>query len=147
MQAKPKKITRKKLYEKVWTKPMIAICKEYGLSDVGMAKLCKRHDIPRPPRGYWAQVQHGQKPRRAKLPNPDQDATVEIHETEKNRLDPEIQAQIDVLREQLGLVPVRDNLRGAHRLVGDGRQNGRRADQSVAGRALEQQRQARVQML
>ena len=53
-------ITRKQLYEKVWSTPMTAISKEYGLSDVGMAKLCKRHDIPRPPRGYWAQVQHGQ---------------------------------------------------------------------------------------
>ena len=112
-------ITRKQLYDKVWSTPMTAISKEYGLSDVGMAKLCRRHDIPRPPRGYWARVEHGQKPRRAKLPNPEQDATVEIHETEKKRLDPEIQAQVDALLEKLGPVVVRDNLRGAHPLVSE----------------------------
>ena len=44
-----KTITRKQLYDKVWSTPMTAIAKEYGLSDVGMAKLCKRHEIPRPP--------------------------------------------------------------------------------------------------
>ena len=112
-------IIRKQLYDKVWSTPMTAIAREFGLSDTGMAKLCRRHDIPRPPRGYWAKVEHGQKPRRSKLPNPEQDAAVEIHETEKNRLDPEIRTQVDVLREQLGPVPVRDNLRGAHRLVSE----------------------------
>ena len=74
-----KTITRKQLYEKVWSTPMTAISKEYGLSDVGMAKLCKRHNIPRPPRGYWARVEHGQKPPKVELPNPDQDANIEIH--------------------------------------------------------------------
>ena len=112
-------ITRKQLYDKVWSTPMTTLAKEFGLSDVGMAKLCRRHEIPRPPRGYWAKVEHGQKPRRAKLPNPEQDATVEIHETEKKRLDPEIQDQVDALLERLGPVPVRDNLRGAHRLIGE----------------------------
>ena len=112
-------INRKQLYDKAWSTPMTAIAKEFGLSDVGMAKLCRRHEIPRPPRGYWAKVEHGQKPRRAKLPNPEQDATVKIHETEKNRLDPEIQDQVDALLEQLGPVPVRDNLRGAHRLIAE----------------------------
>ncbi len=41
---------------------------KYGLSDVGLAKVCKRHDIPRPPVGYWAKVEHGKKVRRPKLP-------------------------------------------------------------------------------
>ena len=102
---------------------MVAICKEYGLSDVGMAKLCRRHEIPRPPRGYWARVEHGQKPRQAKLPNPEQDATVEIHVAEKQRLDPNVQAQVDLLLGKLGPVPVRDDLRGAHRLVGEMRRH------------------------
>ena len=123
MPKKTRTTTRKQLYEKVWSTPMTAIAKEFGLSDVGMAKLCKRHDIPRPPRGYWARVEHGQKPRRPSLPNPEQDATVEIHELEKIRLDPEIQAQVDMLLGKLGTVPVRDNLRGAHRLVSEMRRH------------------------
>lgn len=116
-------INRKQLYDKVWSTPMTAIAKEFGLSDVGMAKLCKRHDIPRPPRGYWAKVEHGQKLRRPSLPNPETDTPVEIHETEKNRLDPEIQAQVEALLEQLGPIVVRDDLRSAHRLVGEMRRH------------------------
>ena len=118
-----KTITRKQLYHKVWSTPMTTISKEYGLSDVGMAKLCKRHNIPRPPRGYWARIASGQKPHRAKLPNPEQDAAVEIHVAEKKLLDPNVQAQVDALLSKLGPVPVRDNLRGAHRLVGEMRRH------------------------
>lgn len=56
-----KPLDRKDLYELVWSKPMTAIAKEYGLSDRGLAKLCERNSIPVPPRGYWAKKQAGQK--------------------------------------------------------------------------------------
>ena len=48
-------ITREELYEKIWQKPMIQLAKEFGISDVGLAKICKRMEIPRPHPGYWAQ--------------------------------------------------------------------------------------------
>ena len=44
-------LTRAELYEKVWATPMRAIAKEFGMSDVGLAKICRKHDIPVPP-GY-----------------------------------------------------------------------------------------------
>ena len=47
-------INRKELYKKVWEMPITQLSKEYGLSDVGLAKICKKHNVPRPPRGYWA---------------------------------------------------------------------------------------------
>ena len=121
-------ITRKQLYDKVWSTPMTAISKEYGLSDVGMAKLCKRHEIPRPPRGYWAKVEHGQKPPKEELPNPDQDANIEIHGHEvDNEMDSQVQAEVDAALEKLGPVAVREDLRGAHHLIGEMREylNGR----------------------
>src|ERR1700719_1527171 len=49
---------------------MQKLANEFGLSDVGLAKLCRRHDIPLPARGYWAPIQFGQKPGRAPLPAP-----------------------------------------------------------------------------
>src|SRR6185312_15784039 len=55
-----KEISRKELYDLVWSKPMSALAKEYGLSDRGMAKLCIRNSIPVPPRGYWAKKEAGQ---------------------------------------------------------------------------------------
>jgi hypothetical protein len=63
----PEKIslTRQELYERVWTTPMQKLAMQFGLSDVGLAKLCRRHEIPLPGRDYWAQVQFGQKPPRA----------------------------------------------------------------------------------
>ena len=54
-------IKRNALYQLVWSKPVIHIAEELGLSDVGLAKACRRHDIPLPPVGYWAKVAAGQK--------------------------------------------------------------------------------------
>jgi len=30
---------------------------EMGISDIGLAKICKRHNIPRPGLGYWGKEQ------------------------------------------------------------------------------------------
>lgn len=38
---------------------MTVLSKHFGLSDVGLAKLCGRHQIPRPGRGYWAKLKSG----------------------------------------------------------------------------------------
>lgn len=38
---------------------MSRLSKEFGLSDVGLAKLCKRHNIPRPGLGYWRILETG----------------------------------------------------------------------------------------
>lgn len=62
------KFTREALYEKVWAKPMRTLAAEFGLSDVGLAKLCARHDIPRPPRGYWAKLAAGNRLTKTPLP-------------------------------------------------------------------------------
>ena len=56
-------MTREELYRKIWATPMSRLAREYGLSDRGLAKICERHRIHRPPRGYWAKKQFGQKPR------------------------------------------------------------------------------------
>src|SRR5687767_12788611 len=50
--AKPTELTREELYELVWSTPMSRLAGRYGLSDVGLAKVCDRHHVPRPPRGY-----------------------------------------------------------------------------------------------
>jgi hypothetical protein len=48
------KITAKKLYEAVWTKPVRTLAKEWGLSDTGLAKICRKNGIPLPRVGHWA---------------------------------------------------------------------------------------------
>ena len=45
---------REKIYEEIWLEPIQHVAKRYKLSDVGFAKVCRKLDIPRPGRGYWA---------------------------------------------------------------------------------------------
>lgn len=75
-------IKRKELYKLVWQKPMTRLARDYGLSDVGLAKLCRRHNIPRPPRGYWAQKEHGKAPRQVPLSDPDNNGDIQLREPE-----------------------------------------------------------------
>ena len=42
---------------------MTALAQEFGISDRGLAKVCGRHRIPVPPRGYWAKVAAGERPK------------------------------------------------------------------------------------
>lgn len=64
----PVSLSRAELYEQVWATPIVQLAKRYGLSDVGLAKACKRHRIPRPSLGYWAKQAVGRAPAQPPLP-------------------------------------------------------------------------------
>lgn len=55
----PHSFTRRELHQLIWSKPLNKLAAELGLSDVGLKKLCKRHDIPTPPQGHWISIHHG----------------------------------------------------------------------------------------
>jgi integrase len=59
---------REALHDLVWTAPVTEIAERLGVSDVGLAKLCRRAAIPRPGRGYWASVESGKQLGRPPLP-------------------------------------------------------------------------------
>ena len=61
-------MSRNDLYRKIWLKSAVQLAKDWGISDVAIAKLCKKHNVPKPPLGYWARIQHGRKIRRPALP-------------------------------------------------------------------------------
>ena len=42
---------RDKLFAEVWAEPVQSVAKRYGLSDVGLKKLCSRLQIPTLPVG------------------------------------------------------------------------------------------------
>ncbi|MEN8775089.1 MAG: hypothetical protein ABF379_11515 [Akkermansiaceae bacterium] len=63
-----KNVTRNELHKRVWEKPASQLKNEFGVSDVAIAKACKRLEIPKPPRGYWARLAAGQKPPITPLP-------------------------------------------------------------------------------
>ena len=76
------------LYKRVWEIPVTQLAKEFGLSDVGFAKICTKHNIPRPPRGYWARKAAGQRLQKAPLPNRSSEEIIEIRSNLSNQLNP-----------------------------------------------------------
>ena len=62
------KLTREELYALVWDRPMTRLAKEFGLSDVALHKICRKHEIPTPPLGYWAKKAHGKPVTNTPLP-------------------------------------------------------------------------------
>jgi hypothetical protein len=61
-------LSREELYALVWATPMSRLAVQYGLSGNGLAKICRRLDVPYPPRGYWARKEAGKKVSQAALP-------------------------------------------------------------------------------
>jgi hypothetical protein len=55
------------LYEQVWSQPVQEVAKSYGISGVRLGKVCRKLQVPVPPRGYWARVQNGYSARRPSL--------------------------------------------------------------------------------
>lgn len=64
----PIRLTREELYGQVWSQPMSKLATSFAVSDRGLAKICERHRIPRPPRGYWRRLETGKRVRRKPLP-------------------------------------------------------------------------------
>jgi hypothetical protein len=50
---------RADLFQRVWDKPVRIVAKELGVSDVALAKTCKKLYVPLPGRGYWARKAAG----------------------------------------------------------------------------------------
>jgi hypothetical protein len=61
-------LSREELYERVWSAPATEVAAQLGISDVALAKRCKKLNVPKPPLGYWARIAAGQKPKKAPLP-------------------------------------------------------------------------------
>jgi hypothetical protein len=59
---------RQELYEKVWQFPLRKLADEYGISDVGLAKVCREIEIPLPGLGHWTKVACGHTVARPPLP-------------------------------------------------------------------------------
>src|SRR5690349_8312476 len=70
-------VSRDELYARVWAQPVSAVAKSYGISDVGLAKICRRLGVPIPPLGYWAKKQHGKPVKQPPLPPPPPDTATE----------------------------------------------------------------------
>ncbi len=69
-----------------WKIPLQQLAKQFCLSDVGLAKICKKHQIPVPGRGYWRKIETGKKASQKLLPKlKDASINIEIVYREKEK--------------------------------------------------------------
>jgi hypothetical protein len=127
-------ITREELYRLVWEKPGVALAKEFGISDVGLAKICKRLRVPRPPRGYWRILEVGRRitvPLLPQLRKNDPERTYIAPQRPKPKPHPQDPFILERVRQEslpVNQINVSPDLRRAHSLVRQARsllQNGK----------------------
>ena len=114
-------VTREQLYDMAWKKPMSRLAQDFGISGVGLAKLCSRDQIPTPPRGYWALLEVGRAPPKPALPSVTNPLPITIHRTRPRELPSEagdaLQASIRAEKADAKRISVVDRLRATHPVV------------------------------
>ena len=65
------KLTRRELYDLVWAQPLASVAEPFGLTANGLAKVCDRLGIARPPKGYWVRREEVRQPREPFRPAPE----------------------------------------------------------------------------
>jgi hypothetical protein len=99
---KKETITRKELYDLIWSEPISIIAKRYNISDVGLRKICIRKNIPVPDRGHWTKVRFGYKVRKKKLPKYTDEDKIELSIAfADNSGTPSPRAQLNALEKEI----------------------------------------------
>lgn len=68
-----KTITRKELYDKIWSMTKSKTAIELNLKFSDLSKICQEHNIPSPSSRYWQLLAWGEKVEKTPLPDPDND--------------------------------------------------------------------------
>lgn len=129
----PTTVSRKELHEFVWTVPGVHLAARFGLSDSGLAKICRKLNIPRPPPGWWAKKAAGRRaditPLPAQRPGIPDKITITPSPVTANGLRDTIRGEAD----RVGPIAVPERLTRPHPLIADWRAD-RRARQAEARR-------------
>jgi hypothetical protein len=118
---KPRELSRKELYELVWRTPSSRLAAELGITGVAIGKLCERHTIPRPPRGYWAKLKFGKAVARPALPRRNKDSAIRITPSVRLSAGDETLHEIKRLKQSSDAISVSPRLRDPCRLVREAR--------------------------
>jgi hypothetical protein len=102
--------SRQELFELVWSMPMTKLSKQFELSDVGLRKICVKHQIPLPLQGHWTRKQFGKEAPRTELPDKDFNPNIEINDDYKIQLNRE-QSEIKKATIKIALNPPMTELR------------------------------------
>lgn len=103
-------------------KATVKLAAEFGMSDVGLAKICRKMDVPKPPLGYWRRIETGADIKPVPLPAPT-DKTVRfifinhLADEDAKRISSQIQAKIESEDLPEKQIKIADTLSDAHPLV------------------------------
>lgn len=99
-------LTRRAMYDLVWSRPMTKVAEDLGISDVGLKKICDKHRVPTPPRGYWAKRDAGKPTKQIQFHSTSdpQHEHIVIHGS-RNNLAPEIRKVLAQERERRNTKP------------------------------------------
>lgn len=61
-------VTREQLYAMAWSEPMTQVARKYGVSSSYLGRVCSMMNVPRPPVGYWTQLEFGKQVIQPPLP-------------------------------------------------------------------------------
>jgi hypothetical protein len=80
---------------------MTKVAEEFGISDVALKKICQKHRVPTPPRGYWAKKDAGKPVKRVSFRETadPQDERIVIHGS-RNNLASEVRQVLEQERER-----------------------------------------------
>lgn len=100
--SKTRNLTRKELYDLVWSEPMSVVCKQFGISDNGLRKHCKSMNIPIPPVGYWSKLKYGKPVEKPILPKDyeGKKQSVNLQEVDPNDIIVELIPPVDRYKER-----------------------------------------------
>ena len=73
-----KTITRKDLYDKIWSITKAKTAKELNISPIDLSRICKEHNIPSPTSNYWMHVGWGEDVEKTPLPNPESNPVIDL---------------------------------------------------------------------
>jgi hypothetical protein len=62
-------LSRKELYDLVWSQPMAVLLQKYEIKNSKLRKLLSEISIPIPEMGYWQKIQYGKPIEIKELPN------------------------------------------------------------------------------
>lgn len=66
-------VSREELYKQVWQRPLMKVAADYSITGTALKKICDRHEIPTPERGYWAKLAYGKPVSHPSLPTVSED--------------------------------------------------------------------------
>jgi len=116
-------LTRKELYDLVWSIPFTTLAKNYLISDNGLRKICIKMDIPLPKSGHWGKIQFNKPVEITKLSSDysgEQNITIAIRQegdASKGLPSPELILEKEIITKHAEEVVVPDRLTNPDKLV------------------------------